>query len=368
VPSSTSSSDDRLPSLPWVGLLVPACLFFLVVVVALETRLASLGIKPTIQDSEALWIKERGLADDIGPNAIVLTGASRIHLGIDLPTLQVITGLKPVQLAIVGTSSLSVLKGLADDPDFKGTVLVDYYARMLSNPTDDIAALYEYHFEQRNRHGLESTEAEEWLTDNLRSQLRSYADDSRPFNSLVQRALIGHPLPQYVSMYADRSRAANYSLVKMPDFYYARVIRNLGISGDGESLPGDMKQADAKREIEKRIASIQPADTVSFGKGVQLLKALSEKIHRRGGNVVVVRMPTSGYVEEEEELRFPRKMFWDRLVADVGTPAINYADYPGTKVFTCPDGSHLDQADRAPFTNALARILMQTLSSEKLAY
>ena len=155
--SSTSSSNDRLPSLGWVGLLASPCLLFLFVVVALEARLASLGIKPTIQDSEALWIKERGLADDIGSSAIVLTGASRIHLGLDLPTLQMVTGLKPVQLAIVGTSSLAVLKGLADDPDFKGTVLVDYYAHTLSSPIDDVATQYEYHFEQRNRHGFEST-------------------------------------------------------------------------------------------------------------------------------------------------------------------------------------------------------------------
>jgi hypothetical protein len=361
--SSTSSSDERLPSLPWLGLIGLPALLFALLVAALELDLARIGVEPTTPDSEALWLSQRDLADRYGSSALVLTGASRFHLGIDLAALRAGTGLKPVQLAIDGTTSLATLNGLADDPDFHGVVLVDYYAHVLSGPVDDTATLYERRYEFRQRHGFEGLELEEWLTDQVRGRLRIYADDSSPFNTLVHRVLVRHPPAQYIALYPDRSRAADYTQVRMPDFYYARAIRNLEIAGNGSELPKGTSPEDARREIERRISIIAPADNQGFLAQVQNLKRLAAQIRGRGGAVVIVRMPSSGYVLEEEERRFPRQQFWDRLVAESGLPAINFADEPSLKDYRCPDGSHLDKTDRASFTEALARVLRRVLSA-----
>jgi hypothetical protein len=88
---------------------------------------------------------------------------------------------------------------------------------------------------------------------------------------------------------------------------------------------------------------------------------MAEQIRARGGEVVLIRMPTSGDLWTLHELQYPRAEYWDRLVAVTGLPAIHFADYPGLSGFECPDFSHLDARDSPRFTQALAAILVEEL-------
>jgi hypothetical protein len=54
---------------------------------------------------------------------------------------------------------------------------------------------------------------------------------------------------------------------------------------------------------------------------------------------------------------FPRKEYWDRLLAYTGCKGIYYEDYPAMAQFECPEASHLSPAQATIFTKNLIQIL-----------
>ena len=51
---------------------------------------------------------------------VAIVGDSRILFDTDLDRFEALTGVRPVQLAIHGTSALTLLEDVADNPNFKG--------------------------------------------------------------------------------------------------------------------------------------------------------------------------------------------------------------------------------------------------------
>lgn len=110
--SSISNSDGRLPRLPWRRTHAVALLLLVGFVLSMELSLAGRGFEATALDTEALWQKHRVRAGRLGKQALILLGASRIQLDLDL--LPARSGLEPVQLTIDGSSFVPVLEGLAE--------------------------------------------------------------------------------------------------------------------------------------------------------------------------------------------------------------------------------------------------------------
>ena len=357
MPSYISNSSDRLPSLPWARALGCAVILFFAFVGGLELCLAARGFRHTVQDSESLWQQGRERAGKLGENALILIGASRIQLDLDMDVLRRETGLDPVQLAIDGSSMLPILRGLAGDPAIRGTVLVDYYDSTVSVPEpQDDAAAYQHNYDERQKRPLNGTLVEDWLTERLRRHLRSYADGMNPRQSLLRRVFSSNATPQYLVTLPDRSRIADYTRVQMPNFYLARALRNLG---DNFEYPFKTSKDNGERarELESRIAALMPKDNTVFLRVTREMRRMADAIRSRGGEVILVRFPVSGYIREADERRYPRAMFWDRFAKDVASPTLNFADVPGLREFTCPDGSHLDYRSRKAFTEALVSAL-----------
>jgi len=350
VPSSTSSSDDRLPSVAWFPVLVSAVLIFLAFVTALEALLAARGFRPTVQDSESGWFRQRDRASALGSRALILIGASRIQLDLDLDVLRARTGLEPVQLAINGSSSMAVLQDLASDPTIRGAVLIDYYDGTVVGAEEGDAVRYESDYAKRGKRVPNGNRLEEWLTGELHTLLRSYADGASPLDSLRLRALNPDATPPYLITRPDRSRLADYTQVKMPDFRYARAVRNIG---SGMELRRGASNEERKQAIERRIAELAPLDNSAFTSQIKAVGELVASLRKRGIRVIFVRLPESGYVLQADDKRYPRTSYWDLFTAQIGAPAVNFADIPVLKRFECPDGSHLDYRDRRAFTEAL---------------
>ena len=354
--SSISSSNQRLPHLAWLPILLGAVLALAVFMAAMEWQLAVKGFRPTIMDSEALWQEERVRARKLGERALIIVGASRVQLGLNLEVLRQLTGLEPVQLAIDGMSPLPVLEGLARDPDIKGVVMVDYYDSMLGSEDGlNHARIYETRFEKSLASSLLSDDA--WIGNDLnydriendlsrrwRRMFRSYADGAQPLMSLLIR-IFGDATPQYLLTLPDRSRLADYQQVAMPDFYYRRVARSLAEATD----------EDIKHWLESRIRQLSRVDETVMMSQAQLnhLESLVHAIQDRGGKVIFVLMPSSGMVRDVERRRYPRSRFWDRLVAQTSAHVVHFEDIAGLRDFVCPDGSHLDYRDQIRFTTAL---------------
>lgn len=342
-----------LPAVPWLALLAAAVLLFLAAAVAMELRLAALGYQPTARDSQERWQTARGRAGRLGERALILVGASRFQLGLDLDVLRRQTGLEPVQLALDGSGGEPILEGLANDPKIRGTVLVEYYDHAIG-ARGGVAEHMQRQYEKsagRLRFWKQPAERiEARLTEWLHERLRAYSDGAIPIGSLRWRILPAAGARQYLVTQPDRSRLADYTRVDMPAFYYRRVVRTLGEDIDANA-PG------VEAALAQRIASLSVADDAGFAQASREVGRMAEKIRARGGRVIFLAMPSSGLVREIERRRYPRDRFWDRFVAESGLPGIHSGHEPALRGFDCPDGSHLDVRDRGRYTAALADVM-----------
>ncbi|MGH8245811.1 MAG: hypothetical protein ACREUU_05195, partial [Gammaproteobacteria bacterium] len=173
----------------------------------------------------------------------------------------------------------------------------------------------------------------------MKDSLRSFADGARPIDSLTIRIFSRQPTPSYLVMRRDRSRMADYSKVPMPEFYYARAFRNLG----GTVLPPRAATyTDLNRYLEERINRIRPVSSARIGRGIRHVRAAVNRIQARGGRVIFLVLPTSGYVKAINDRRYPREHFWDVFASSSGARTLHFEDEASLREFTCPDGSHLD--------------------------
>jgi hypothetical protein len=362
VRSSTSNSDIHLtrryiPGGPWLGPLVVALLLTLLTIGAEEYALARRGFAPTIVDSASIWARERARAGRLGSDALVLIGSSRMQLDVDLDTLRDMTGKEPVQLAIDGSSFVSVLADLAADDSVTGTVLVDYQDHVVNDlHRDDGAAVYLAQWQRvRGRSAIpDFTMVESWLGDQLHRRLRSFADGASPFHSLAMRVFEPDITPQYLVTLPSRERRADYRRVEMPQFYYDRASRNAGFT---DAPPKAQDRAAFDAEVKRRIGTLQPVNLPHFGANSTVIAGMVRRIEARGGHVVFIMFPRSGLVREADERRFPRAVYWERFIRTVRAPNLYYADVPALASFICPDGAHLDAREQVPFTRDLVNAL-----------
>lgn len=341
--------------MPWPALLTAGVLILLMGAFLLETRLEALGYRPTALDSRQRWQQERARAAELGEDALILVGASRFQLGLDLDVLRRETGLEPVQLALDGSAGEPVLAGLADDPRVRGTILFDYYDHAVGARGGVAEEMERAYARGVSRAGLwrhPAASVEDSLTTWLHERLRAYADGADPLTSLHRRVLPAVPARQYLITQPDRSRLADYTLVDMPEFYYRRVARTLG-----EAI--DVRSPHAGADLAHRVGRLVPAEDTGLVDAARRVGDDVARIHARGGRVIFVAMPSSGMVREIETRRYPRERFWDRFLTEVGATGIHTAQEESLGTFACPDGSHLDLRDREPFTRSLATILRQ---------
>jgi hypothetical protein len=348
-----------VPTAAWPRVFGGALVLFVLFVGYLELRLALRNIHPAVIDSETRWLQERARAGALGSRALILVGASRMQLDLDLAVLRAETGLEPVQLAIDGTSFLPVLEGLAADPDVRGTVIVEVMDHLLTYRKESERSYRWQASYERSRQRLpvpdfESVEAR--LSQALRQRLRSYADGAQPLTSLRRRVLKSAAAQQYLVTLPDRSRLADFSKVAMPAFYFTLVMGNLH---EDVPIPPGSTLAGLEQDLQRRIAALTPLHEMSdiYMRTSRELAAHAAAIRARGGRVIFVMLPKSGMVRDIDARRYPREQFWDRFAASVGTDVLTYEDVPAWKDLHCPDGSHLDFRQRGAFTSSLADVL-----------
>lgn len=343
-----------------------AVLMAVITIGGLELRLRARGFSATIIDSPAAWAAQRERARQLGKQALVLIGSSRMQLDIDLPQIARTTGLKPVQLAIDGTGPLPVLEDLADDTDVIGTVLVDFSeSAFLQSEADTIAQ----HWIDQSKsaaasNSSPSSQSEHWLADRLTSQLAAFADGATPWLSLTQRVLRPDATPQYLTTSHDRSRKADYSKVPMPGFMLGRAFRHVG----REDLTARIRTLDdANRLLQQVIDNTTPhvMDTSAWERKDRFLAA-ANKIMARGGRVMFARLPTSGWVRRFDIASFPAERFGDQLFAGTGIPFFDSYRIPQWRALECPDGSHLDGRDTTQFSQMLGNAIAITMGIDSV--
>ncbi len=330
--------------------LITAILISIVGIVAWETYWRSQGYYPTLNDEKALWAKERAKVEKASKNDVIIIGASRIYFDIQKKIWEQETGTKPIQLASTGSTPLPALHDIVENTNFTGTLIVGVTPGLLFSTT--------------------YPKAFPW--DRIQSKVDFYRDMTYAQKS---NYFLSVPLQKnLVLMSSDEEEWAN-------DIDLKSLLRqvNLGIRTEGPRQPpfynfGDVS-SDRNMAMSKRAATDTAfANSIIrvwnfFGKGAPppdkdattayFLKD-AEKFIARGGNLILVRPPSSGGNRMAENMFFQRERFWDSLVGLLPTVKnYHFEDYTQLKNLTCPEESHLSKSDAEYFTKELAKIMIE---------
>jgi hypothetical protein len=329
--SSTSSSNDRLPRGNWAQTWIVAVTMVVVLAGGWETvlRVRGLGVA-AVDDSAELWARERERAAELGKDAVILVGASRMQMGIDLEVMRRYTTRTPVQLAISASPFMPVLEDLANDDRVTGTVVVSFTMQdFLSVTVDSVAARWVKVYEsmRSSRTRLFSERLEDSLRTDAAALLVSVGSGARP------QQLFSGSGANYVRTLPDRSQRADYETVDREAAYRRRVA--IYLSGEEpvfQSVP----------DLEARLAA---------------LESLIRKLEDRGAAVILVRFPTTRRIWEMDQIRYPKDVYWDEVVKRTSARTIHFTEFPSLSGFDLPDGVHLDYRDVPRFTAALSALL-----------
>ena len=123
-----------IPKHPWDRVLAGVALAIVAGVAALEVNARRLELRPgDLDNSEVAWVKERIRSEN---EKVAIVGDSRILFDTDLDRFEALTGIRPVQLAIHGTSALTLLEDAASNPNFRGLLIVGLADTMFFQPFD----------------------------------------------------------------------------------------------------------------------------------------------------------------------------------------------------------------------------------------
>lgn len=296
-------------------------------------------------DDESLWAFTRKRIYNTTPSRPVIIGSSRVKFDIDLPQWEQQTGQKPVQLALVGTSPRPILRDLANDPEFKGTLLIGVVeGQFFSGNGSPMEIEANKRLAVYPKWSL-SQQASFYLDQHLESRLLFLDEERFSLNSLLKRLPIQSRAGVFVfpnfpiqTSYTEPNRQTIFTKAFLADTSVQHGVQYvwsyIGMLSNKKGVGGDT------------LTGI-----------IQSVKMDTDKIRARGGKVLFLKMPLSEPLLAAEQSAFPRKEYWDRLLLETGSQGIHFADYPELSKYVCPDWSHLAPADTKPFTADLIKII-----------
>ncbi len=340
MPSSTSSSER--PDTDRAGWIATGALTVALVLVTLgswEGFWRQRGFTPSARDNAFLWASIRRQLDDAGSDVAAIIGSSRIQLGLNLDVFADATGWpKPHQLAIAMGPTVPMLRHLAVDGDFSGLVIAEINERLFFEDKRSLDWVVGAYLREYRDFGFADA-FELGLRARVQETFAFRLPDLGPGPLRMALREGSWPHPDHISVKSDRSRYADFDL--LPDLD-ARKNRT----------------AQLRKQSKARFLSPE-----ALAKWLDHVESLVSKLRARGGDVVLLRLPTSGFILENERETVPRTRYWDVLAARTSALAIHFEDYPSLAKFRTPDGGHLDQADARVFTRAFGEILVRALES-----
>lgn len=330
--------------------LIIAVILGITMVTSWEMYWRSQGIQPNLDDNKDLWANQRARLENDTSDKTVFIGSSRILYDIQLDLWREMTDTEPIMLAVQGASPIPILRDIVENTSFSGTLVVGItpplffstvYPRAfpISRAQSKVDYFKNRTYAQRINHRLSvplqtnfafiRDGDEEWDTDvDLKTLLSHIYIGERngpppvPFNNFEEISEDRHmKMPAYVTQdtaYANTIKAAWKDMV----------------------LNGDRPPPDKEGTIAAFLD-------------------LTNKFKDRGGNLILLRCPSSGFFKDIENKGFPRKDFWESLVEKADVKAYHYEDYPQFRNLNLPEWSHLALEDAQFFTRELIAILKE---------
>jgi hypothetical protein len=316
----------------------------LVTILCWEVHLRNKGYEISYDDNEAMWAEKRGMAYEPSDKATIFIGSSRMKFDLDIPTWQAITGTKAIQLSNVGSDPIPYLMELADDRNFKGRLLCGVTEEIFfsdfspEDVTNDKKINYFKKITPTQRFSFQ-------VNHFLESKFVFLDQDLFSFNSMLDEL----PVPPRPGVFPEPDFPEDFGKVtfERQSYMTPRFVADTNLQNKVKSIWVCLGKA----------MSFPPPSPGKLDSFVHMIKAATDKIKNRGGQVLFVRNPSSGAMLDGEKKGFPKTQYFDKLIAVTGCPGIFYTDYPGLSNFVCPEWSHLKPDDAAVYTKELIKIL-----------
>ena len=327
-----------IPQQPWGRVALAVVLAVALGTVALEVNARRLGLQPgDLDNSETDWAHERARLADA---TVAIVGDSRILFDTNLDRFEQLTGERPVQLAIHGTSARTLLKDVAANPEFKGLLIVGLADTMFFQPFDG----YGGYIHDRKRYESPANKASAVLDHALQRQV-AFLDSSYRLSVIARRLDPGF-----------RGR---------PDSPYHDIWKLAEVGGDRQTWMWPRIVTDRRLRAHARFAWEGFKEKLPFTPGL-IAKGLGESvaavkaIRARGGEVVFVRPPSDIHLRLNEEAQVPKARGRSALLARTASVGVHNDDLPPQlRRLAMPEWSHLTRACATVFTDAYVRRLAE---------
>jgi len=334
-----------VPSQPWGMIMLGVVAGLLIGTVALEVNAReNIGLHAgDIDNSEVSWTNEKLRAAG-APAAIV--GDSRILFDTDLNRFEALTGVRPIQLAIHGTSALTLLENMADDKDFKGVLIVGLADTMFFQPFDGYGGYVHKFKEYRSPYRIASNEIDHVLQRRL-----AFLDSN------YRLSVVAHRLDPDFRPGVEGP---------MDDIWKLQEVGEHRQTWMWDRVEYDPAWRARTRWAWKGFKEKFPFTPELIAKGQGRAKAAVDKIRSRGGDVVFIRPPSAPELRVNEEAQVPKEKGWDVLLRNTHSIGIHIDELPAAQGLTLPEWSHLSRRCATVFTDIYVRRLTDLTPRFKL--
>lgn len=349
--SSIFNSDDSVRTIPkhnWLKLLVWNIVFLFIFLASWELYLRSLGHKPSISDSLDFWAEQREKIEN-NLETTLLVGSSRLLHGLNIYEWERLSGIRPIQLSSSGTTPKYYIEDIANNTNFKGTMIIDMPISLFFTdiPEIEAKAIKTLNFYNSNTPARKASHYIMKFLENYFVFIEPKRFDlSFILNriEMTNREGVFRSIPTPIFTLLDHNRQAYMSNELLTDIEFQQDT------------------IDYYEQFASKILNPNFRDYKNFMRNFeQTLKGLKssiEKIKNRGGKVIILNLPSSGDFLSIEKEYFPRANFWNRVIEELNEDiAINFEDYPELSSFELPDDSHLNNKDAIKFTQNLIKII-----------
>ena len=335
-----------IPLRPWVKMGLSVFIAVTLLTGAWEWNArANIGLRAgDIDDSPQAWAEQRR-AGSFAPVAIV--GDSRILFDTDLDRFEQLTGVRPVQTAIVGTNPRALLENYANDPNFRGLLIVGMADVGFFRPQGvGVGAPYLKNFAKNDK---PSQLSGLWL-DRFLQRYLAFMDAEYRLSRMVPR--IDHGWRKDVdSPYEDVWKISE-TFDNRQYFMWNQIETDPYLREHARHAWNGFKGPVVPRPLADKVIA-RAAEAV-------------RRIRARGGDVIFIRPPSAPQIRVNEQHRLPRTLGWDRLLVGANAKGIHADDLPQAQRLVIPEWSHLSHKCATVFTDAYVRRLVQLTPRLKL--
>lgn len=369
MPSSISSSDTAYPAVktsffdpehverpvperPWRVIVLIAAIATTVLMIGWETYWRGKEyVAGDYKNTAALWTAQR---DKVTDDATVLIGSSRMLFAIDLDIWEEMTGVRPIQLSLEGTSPRIFLTDLANDEAFNGTVIVGLMAPLFFTTDGGLRA-------EVLKYRKNASPSQRWdhqLSLFLERHFAFTDEQTRP-----KRQMTHAPLPLRAGMNPRFDpRKLEIMTADRNTEMWSRVVND------------EVFREEAKAQWEVGIKLFAPPPNPDgsppapmpdfvIDEVISSVQADIERIRARGGEVAFARMPYDGAFVPVEDFGFPRERFWDRLLSVTNSVGVTWHDHQELQGYETPEWSHLSASEAERFTRAFVPIYAEAMAA-----